>query len=302
MSSPAQQSVTSLAWLRRLIQLHQTPIETACQPSQVKLCVACRTHPCPPQYFAPSSLTRARDSTTTLTSIYSHLSAAAHSVYRIRCCGVSGYDIISSVRTALRLYHVGRSQPRRTRFPKYNKLLQISWRLLIRFQDLLTMKSARSSKSPTATRALSHSRYACCITIPHSGLIFMSTGQDNSAKAVRLCPHGLAPSTDPCRYCVRPNSGVVKPGSSVDVQGMYLLVQHQPAVTLICCSLATGHERRSSTRRKMSRQVLGSVGPGRLYRRDERIDIVVQCGKDKQGFYTREEDPRPVFASSLSSR
>lgn len=50
-------------------------------------------------------------------------------------------------------------------------------------------------------------------------LIQTNLGQDNCAQTVRLRILDRGSCADNGRYCVRPNSGVIRPGSDVEVQG-----------------------------------------------------------------------------------
>ena len=50
-------------------------------------------------------------------------------------------------------------------------------------------------------------------------LIQTNLGEDNCAQTVRLRLFDLGSYVNNGRYCVRPNSGVIRPGSDVEVQG-----------------------------------------------------------------------------------
>lgn len=96
----------------------------------------------------------------------------------------SSYDIIANFPITLRTHHVGRSQPRRTRFPKCDKLFCMASNVLTSGQDLSPMKSPKSSASSTTILVQSHSRYVSCITNTSYSLISVCTGQDYRTQAV----------------------------------------------------------------------------------------------------------------------
>lgn len=76
-------------------------------------------------------------------------------------------------------------------------------------------------------------------------------------------PHPVAfkvKTTAPKQYCVRPNSGRVEPGESVEVQGEAVTRQHSKRDTDVRCSPAAASCERAPAPRQVQGQVPGAVG------------------------------------------
>ncbi len=91
------------------------------------------------------------------------------------------------------------------------------------------------------------------------------------------------------RYCVRPNSGIIEPNESVEVQGMNCLSHHGEMLAYGHSSPASD-ERGASLGRQMPRQIPRSIRSHVARSRSQRHDPLANRREDREEHHTGEED------------